>query len=74
MTAISGDCAETKLGLSANDRQELIDNVNIILHSAASVRFNEPLSYATQINIQSTIDLMDLAKEMKQLQVSSKYY
>ena len=69
---IAGDCALPNLGISsAEDRREIIENVDIVIHVAATVRFNEPLSNATQINVQATVDLIDLAKEMKKLKVSN---
>lgn len=67
---IEGDCTLPKLGISAEDRKELIDEVNVVMHCAATVRFNEPLSNATQINVAATQDLLDMAKEMKNLKVS----
>ncbi|XP_075144765.1 fatty acyl-CoA reductase wat-like [Haematobia irritans] len=66
---IAGDCTKPDLAISNDDRQELIKNVDIIVHCAASVRFNELLSSATQKNIKPTLDLITLAKEIKQLQV-----
>jgi thioester reductase-like protein len=31
------------MGISADDEKKLIENVNIVFHSAATVRFDEPL-------------------------------
>ncbi|XP_075162295.1 fatty acyl-CoA reductase wat-like [Haematobia irritans] len=64
---ITGDCSEPNLGISEDDRQQLIENVNIIVHLAATVRFNEAMSTATKINVRAILDLMNLAKEMKHL-------
>ncbi|KAI8131043.1 putative fatty acyl-CoA reductase [Lucilia cuprina] len=65
---IAGDCTLSNLGISsAEDREELIENVDIVVHVAATVRFNEPLSNATKINVQATVELINLAKEMKKL-------
>ncbi|XP_075148983.1 fatty acyl-CoA reductase wat-like [Haematobia irritans] len=66
---IVGDCTLPNLGLSQTDRQDLIDNVNVVMHCAATVRFNEPLYEATQINVAATKDLLEIAKEMKNLKV-----
>lgn len=68
---IAGDCMLARLGLSEQDSQELEDNVDIIIHSAATVRFNEPLSTATRINVESTMDLIKLAQRMNKLKVKS---
>ncbi|KAL6446600.1 hypothetical protein ACFW04_001247 [Cataglyphis niger] len=41
LIAISGDISKENLGLSAVDRQILIERVTIIIHNAASVKFND---------------------------------
>jgi fatty acyl-CoA reductase len=43
LVAVQGDLAEPDLGISSEDREILIKNVNIVFHSAATVRFDEPL-------------------------------
>lgn len=40
---IEGDMMETNLGISHEDEQTLSKSVSIIFHSAATVRFDEPL-------------------------------
>lgn len=42
--ALSGDITEPELGLSKEDLRTVIDEVSIIFHSAATVRFDEDLS------------------------------
>lgn len=50
--AIDGDMLEDRLGLSDEDRQMLEDEVNIVLHSAATVKFDEHLRWAlAKVNI-----------------------
>ena len=43
VVAIGGDISLPALGISVEDRKLLIDNVNIVVHSAATVRFDERL-------------------------------
>lgn len=43
LTAIAGDISLPELGISAADRKLLQNNVHIIIHSAATVKFDEPL-------------------------------
>ena len=43
LEAIEGDLLEPNMGISPEDEQKIIDNVNIVFHSAATVRFDEPL-------------------------------
>ncbi|XP_011701211.1 PREDICTED: fatty acyl-CoA reductase 1-like [Wasmannia auropunctata] len=64
---VSGNVSEKGLGLSAADRQMLIERVTIIIHAAASVRFNNSLKYAIFANARSTRDICILAQSMKNL-------
>ncbi|XP_046683821.1 fatty acyl-CoA reductase wat-like isoform X2 [Homalodisca vitripennis] len=62
--AIEGDCAVPGLGLSDQDRCLLVSKVHIIIHAAATVRFDERLSIAVDINVRGTREMLDLAREM----------
>ncbi|CAO1326836.1 unnamed protein product [Diamesa serratosioi] len=64
IVAIAGDCQNAALGLSLHDRQTLITNVNIIFHCAATLRFDENLKIAVNINVHGTKDVLELAKQM----------
>lgn len=64
---IAGDCMLPGLGLSLSDRQTLINNVNIVFHMAATVRFDEKLKIAMQINVQACKDMLQICSEMKDL-------
>lgn len=67
---IAGDCLQPKLGMSDENRELLKREVNVVFHVAATVKFDAPLKYAVHMNIRSTSDMLDLAREMKQLKVS----
>ncbi|XP_017846787.1 fatty acyl-CoA reductase wat [Drosophila busckii] len=67
IVSIAGDCQEQDLGISEADRQLLAAEVQVVLHSAATVRFCEPLHQALDINTRATQLLLQLAKQMKQL-------
>lgn len=56
------------IGLSEADKQELIDNVSVIYHAAASVRFDDPLKNAILLNTRGTRETIQLALEMKRLE------
>ncbi|XP_072762936.1 fatty acyl-CoA reductase 1-like [Anoplolepis gracilipes] len=64
---ISGDTSQENLGLSTIDRQMLIERVTIIIHNAASVKFNDSLKYAILTNTRSTRDVCILAESIKNL-------
>ena len=68
---IEGDTGASDLGLSLNDREILRDNVNIIFHCAATVRFDEKLRQAVNINVRGTKLMLLFAKEMKNLKVNN---
>ncbi|KAJ8956296.1 hypothetical protein NQ318_015032 [Aromia moschata] len=65
--AISGDCSVTGLGLSISDRQKLFSNIHIVFHVAATVRFDENLKLAYAINVNGTRDVLEMARQMKNL-------
>lgn len=68
--AVAGDVSQLNLGLSAEDRKRLTDEVNLIWHCAATIRFDEPLKKAVLLNTRGTKFMIDLAKDCKQLDVS----
>ena len=41
--AIHGDMLDDELGIKEKDRKFMEANINIVIHSAATVRFDEPL-------------------------------
>lgn len=56
-------------GLSNVDRKRLCAEVNIIFHSAATVRFNERLKVAARVNAIATWNLLEMCKQMPLLKV-----
>ncbi|KAI5752704.1 hypothetical protein M8J77_019610 [Diaphorina citri] len=64
---ISGDITQLKLGISEIDKKELIDNVDIVYHVAATIRFDEPIKTAVILNTRGTRDMLELSKQMKNL-------
>jgi len=74
---VSGDISEEKLGLSDDDFKMLCDNVNIVVHCAATLDFETDLKTAVNINLMGTIRVVELSKQIKNLQcllhVSSAY-
>ncbi|CAG9770342.1 unnamed protein product [Ceutorhynchus assimilis] len=69
VVGISGDFDLDGLGLSDDSRKILTENVNIIYHGAATVRFDEPIKRAVKINIEGCQQLIQLARECKKLDV-----
>ncbi|RZF41002.1 hypothetical protein LSTR_LSTR006305 [Laodelphax striatellus] len=67
VSGIPGDVAQPGLGISEEHRKLLEDSVNIVFHAAATVRFDEPLPTAVNINVAGTKEIFDLARNMRHL-------
>ncbi|XP_003485872.1 putative fatty acyl-CoA reductase CG5065 [Bombus impatiens] len=62
---VKGDVSLPDLGLSREDRNLLLEKVNIVFHSAATVRLNEPLDVAVNVNTKGTARVIELWNELK---------
>lgn len=70
LEAVEGDCGVLGLGLADQDRVLLLSKVNIVIHAAATVRFDERLPLAVDINVRGTKEMLDLARQMPGLKVN----
>lgn len=66
--AIPGDIMSPLLGISEK-HLDLIKNVSIFIHSAATVRFNEPLRKAIKVNLGGTFESMKVAQTLEKLEL-----
>uniref|UniRef100_A0A336K3G5 Fatty acyl-CoA reductase n=1 Tax=Culicoides sonorensis TaxID=179676 RepID=A0A336K3G5_CULSO len=64
---IEGDLAREGLGLNENDTNLLIEETELIFHSAAHVRFDECLRDCITINVKGTKELLQLSEKMSKL-------
>ncbi|XP_068081052.1 fatty acyl-CoA reductase 1 isoform X2 [Anabrus simplex] len=64
---IAGDVSKLDLGMSPADRQLLEDQISVIFHTAATVRFIDPLPKAILMNVRGTREVVRLALGMKHL-------
>uniref|UniRef100_A0A3P8YGL1 Fatty acyl-CoA reductase n=2 Tax=Esox lucius TaxID=8010 RepID=A0A3P8YGL1_ESOLU len=69
IVAVNSDLTLPELDLSREDQEVLADCVNIVFHCAATIRFNEPLKDAMQLNVLATQKMVVLAHSMKHLEV-----
>ncbi|CAG4949633.1 unnamed protein product [Parnassius apollo] len=69
LVPVSGDVGQDDLGLSEADRKLLVDNVNVVIHSAATLDFEDNLRPTVKINLLGTRRVMQLCKEIKDLKV-----
>lgn len=66
---IEGDMTKDGLALKPEDRERLINDLQIIINCAASIDFNERLCDAININYMGCLRMLDLAHECKRLEV-----
>lgn len=66
---IGGDITIDGMDLSQENRELLIESVNIVFHCAANVRFNDTLKSAININVTGTWRILRLAEKMRNLKV-----
>lgn len=66
---VEGNMQELRVGISAANYAEIIENVQIVLHSAADVRFDETLKHLLMVNLRGTREVLALAAQMKRLEV-----
>jgi fatty acyl-CoA reductase len=59
---LEGDVHAPSLGLGGEDLTELAREVDVVIHSAASVIFDAPLDAAVDSNVRGTLGLLELAR------------
>lgn len=67
---IAGDITLPELGISDEDQKLLCDEISVVIHSAATVKFDEQLKLSINVNVNGTKRLIQLCKRMKNLVVS----
>ncbi|KAK9874385.1 hypothetical protein WA026_002732 [Henosepilachna vigintioctopunctata] len=65
--AVKGDVSLPNIGLTENDMNFLMENIDVVFHSAATVKFNEDLKNAVLLNTLGTKRVMELCQGMKNL-------
>ncbi|XP_077518278.1 putative fatty acyl-CoA reductase CG5065 isoform X2 [Amblyomma americanum] len=64
---MAGDLTLPNLGLSDDDQAALVDEVSVVFHMGATVRFDEPLKRVVEINVLGTRAVLDLCRKMSKL-------
>lgn len=67
LIAIDGDVSAHQLGISPADRQRLTDNVQVVIHSAATLDFNETLRSTVNTNLLGTRSVMELCTQCRHM-------
>ncbi|KAK3917434.1 Putative fatty acyl-CoA reductase [Frankliniella fusca] len=69
VVVLPGDITELALGLSPEHQALVRQEVSVVFHVAASVRFDDPFQKAVFTNLRSTREVVALARAMPQLKV-----
>jgi thioester reductase-like protein len=64
VSVVRGDLLQPGLGLSDEDRARLVASVERIVHCAASISFDLPLTQAREINVRGVERMIELAREI----------
>ncbi|XP_078250268.1 fatty acyl-CoA reductase 1-like [Pogona vitticeps] len=65
---INAELTQPNLAIAPEDAAELLSEVNIVFHCAATVRFDQPLKLALLLNARGTQQLLMLAHRMQHLE------
>jgi thioester reductase-like protein len=72
--AVIGDVTSDNLGISFNQLIDLIPKISVVIHSAATIRFDEPLKRAIDINVGGTARVVKFCKRLDNLHVRSRTF
>ena len=72
LVALEGDMMKPGLGLSPTDTKVIIENVTVIFNLAATIRFDEDLRTAFQMNVKGPRQLLNICHQMKHLNVGQQ--
>lgn len=71
IVSVAGDCSLPGLGMSVADKELLVQQISIIFHVAATVKFDEKMKLAVAINISGTKEVLELSRRMINLKASA---
>ena len=69
VAAVSGDIEKPNLGINSDDEERLCNDVFVIIHAAAAVRFDGLIQETLETNVQGLLKMLQLARNVKNLQV-----
>ena len=67
VVAVAGDITEPNLGISMADEQMLVNDVSVIFHAAATVKFDDDLADSIKMNVKGTLSIVNLARKVHSL-------
>ncbi|XP_077994546.1 fatty acyl-CoA reductase 1-like isoform X2 [Glandiceps talaboti] len=66
--AVKSDMLEPGLGLSDEDREMLQQEVGVVFHVAATIKFDEKMKLSYKMNVKALQEMVKLCKDMKKLE------
>lgn len=70
IVSIEGDVILPGFGISPENLELLVENVSIVFNSAARIKFNEKLKTAIDMNVKGPLELLEICRLMKRLEVN----
>jgi fatty acyl-CoA reductase len=70
LVAVEGDITKEGLGISETDLNTLVNDVSVVFHCAANVKFDEPLKIAVEFNLKGTRRIVEICHKMPKLVVN----
>ncbi|CAG9794360.1 unnamed protein product [Diatraea saccharalis] len=67
LTVVSGDITKPQLGLQ-QESIDLLQNVSVVFHSAATIKFEEPFATAVEQNIKPVTKIMELCDNLPNME------
>ncbi|KAI4313501.1 hypothetical protein L6164_026476 [Bauhinia variegata] len=68
--AVAGDISSENLGIrDVNLRKEMLEEIDIVLHSAASTKFDERFDVAMRINTMGAFNVVNFAKNCTKIEI-----
>jgi len=67
LKAIPGDVTLPNLGISDEDEAILCRDVSVVIHSAATIRFDEPIKDAVKMNVDGALKMFRLCERLPRL-------
>lgn len=67
VVAIPGELTEERMGMSDNDYELILNRVSVVMHVAATVKFNEKIKTAVEVNVLVVKRMMEMCLNMRSL-------
>lgn len=65
---ISGDLQQMQVGINEEDLNKIRENVNVVIHAAADIRFNVPLLDLVRSNVRGTKEILEISRRIENLE------